>query len=165
MRRAKTVALCGLLIAVAFVINWLEAMLPPLIPLPGVKPGLANVVTLFALYRLTARHAALILIGRCLLSALLFTGPTQLLFALTGGFLALGAMCAAVRFRAFSPYGVSMLGAAAHNLGQTAAAALLMQNIGLFSYLTVLLPASIPTGLLTAMACILCLRVKPHENP
>ncbi len=158
MTAAKRVALAGVLMAAALAVSWLEAVLPPLLPLPGVKLGLANIVTLFALYRLSDRLALLIVVGRCALSALLFTGLTGFMFALAGGLLALLVMRASMGARAMSVYGVSMLGAAAHNVGQVLVAMGLMRSAGLYSYLLLLLPVAIPTGLLTALIYSLCLR-------
>lgn len=152
-------AVCGLLIAAAFALSWLEFILPISLPVPGFKLGLANTVTLFALYKLGAKPALAILIGRCALSALLFGGVTQLLFSLMGGLFAYAVMLFIKRFRCFSPYGVSIAGASAHNIGQTTAAVLLMGTPSLYSYLLFLLPAGIVTGFLTAYIYKLCERV------
>ena len=149
MSRTRNIAICGLLTAVAFALNWLEFILPSL-PGPGFKLGLANIVTLYSIYRLNSRSALAILIGRCLLSALLFGGVTQLVFSLFGGIFAYSAMLSLIHFKNFSPYGVSIAGASAHNIGQTTAAVLLTGTLGLYSYLIFLLPAGLAAGLLTA---------------
>ena len=123
--------MCGILIALALALSFAERWFPLqlLIPLPGVKLGLANIVTLVALYRLRTRYAVCILIPRCILGAVFGGGITGLLFSLCGGSLALLAMALAKKSGLFSVYGVSVLGAAAHSLGQILAAMVLMGSI------------------------------------
>ena len=160
--RVRRLATNGILVALAVVLSIVERWIPLslLVPVPGIKLGLANIVTLFALYRLSFFDAAAILVARCLLSALVL-GPASLLFSLTGGVLALVVM-ALLRFgngRVFSVYGVSMGGAVAHNIGQIAAACLVMQDLSLVrSYLPMLLLVGLLTGIPTAAAAAPVLR-------
>ncbi len=147
--KTKNLALSGLLIALAFILSYIEGMFP-IAPVYGMKVGLANLVTMLALYWLSVPAAFLILVSRCVLIALLFGGLNALAFSLTGGLLALFVMQLLKKNRFLSPFGVSMAGAAAHNIGQTSVAVLLMQSPNLYSLLMYLLPISIPTGLLIA---------------
>ena len=151
MKSVKNLALCGVLIALALALSYTERFLPLqlVIPLPGVKLGLANIVTLVALYRLKPRHAFAILVPRCILGAVFGGGITGLMFSLAGGLLALGAMTLAKRWGIFSIYGVSILGAAAHHVGQIGAAMVLMNSVYVAAYLPWLLLAGLVTGLLT----------------
>ena len=144
--KTKALALCAVLVALALGLSYLERFLPlqMAVPLPGVKLGLANIVTLMALYFLGTRPAVTILGLRCGLSALAFS--------LTGGLLALGTMTLARRIPALSVYGVSVLGAAAHNLGQICAAMVLLGSVYVISYLPFLLAVSVLTGLATGAA-------------
>jgi heptaprenyl diphosphate synthase len=152
----------GVLVSLAVVLSIVERWIPLnlLIPVPGIKLGLANIVTLFAIYRLGFLDAAAIVVVRCLLSAL-FLGPASLLFSLFGGMAALGVM-ALLHLgdgRTFSIYGVSMAGAAAHNVGQVAAACLILQDLSLVtSYLPMLLLVGLLTGVPTAAAAAPVLR-------
>ena len=68
----KHLTLCAVLTALALALSTLENLFPVtlLIPLPGVKLGLANIVTLFALYYLGTGSAFIILIARCILGAM-----------------------------------------------------------------------------------------------
>ncbi len=158
----RRLAVDGVLVSLAVVLSIVERWIPIelLIPVPGVKLGLANVVTLFALYRLSFFDASAVLLVRCLLTAL-FLGPSSLLFSLSGGALALLAM-ALLRLggdRLFSPYGVSMGGAAAHNVGQVAAACLVLRDLSLATtYLPMLLLVGLLTGIPTAAAVVPVLR-------
>lgn len=97
MQTTKRLAVCGILTAAALTIFVLEAQLPPLIPVPGIKPGLANIVTLFALVFLCPRDAFLILLARTLLGAFLVGNPSILLYSLSGGLVCLGAETLLVR--------------------------------------------------------------------
>ena len=153
MSKAKKIAFCAVLVALALALSYAERFIPLqlVVPLPGIKLGLANVVTLVALYRLKSRYAFAILISRCILGAV-FGGITGLLFSLTGGVLALMAMLLAKKVPLFSVYGVSVLGAAAHNLGQILAAMVLLRSVYVAAYLPWLLLAAIVTGILTGAA-------------
>lgn len=120
----RQVAMCAMLTALALGLSTLENLFPVtlFIPLPGVKLGLANIVTVFALYQLGAAPALCILVARCLLGSLFAGNASALLFSLLGGVLAMLVMMALTRLRGLSVYGVSIGGAAAHNIGQMAAA-------------------------------------------
>lgn len=154
----RKLALAGMLTAVAAVLSVLERFLPlqAVVPLPGVKLGLANVVTMFCLFFLDFKTTAAVVLARCLLGALLGGGPTGLLFSLTGSLLALLVMALLMRGygRAFSLFGVSIAGAAAHNIGQVLVASAILGDLAILAYLPVLLFAAIATGILTAAAAV-----------
>lgn len=86
---AKRAATAGLLTALALALGYLEHLLPLqlLVPLPGIKLGLSNIVTLFALIALGKRYAFSILLARCLLQGMLFGSVPSLAFSLSGGIL------------------------------------------------------------------------------
>ena len=150
----KQLTLCALLAAMALALSYLENLFPLslAIPIPGVKLGLANIVTVFALYAMGAGQALLILLARCFLGSLFAGNMNALLFSLFGGLCAMGAMILLVRFRGLSIYGVSIGGAAAHNCGQIAAAVLTLGSAAPLYYLPVLLAVSLLTGGLTGLA-------------
>lgn len=154
MKKTKKIALCGVFIALALALSYCERLIPVqlVIPLPGIKLGLANIVTLITLYLLDPGCAFCILIPRCVLGAVFGGGITGLAFSLTGGILALVTMALARRWERLSVYGVSILGAAAHNVGQILAAMVLMGSVYIGAYLTWLLLAAVATGALTAAA-------------
>ena len=161
MSKAKQIALYAVMVALALVLSYTERFIPlqRLVPLPGVKLGLANIVTLVALDLLSPKHGFFILVPRCILGAAFGGGFTGLLFSLVGGILALGVMTTAKRIRFFSVYGVSILGAAAHNLGQILTSMLMMQSVYVGAYLPYLLVVAIFTGFATGAACGGILRV------
>lgn len=159
--KTKQLTLCGILISMALVLSYMERFLPLhlIIPLPGIKLGLANIVTLIALYMLGERSTFMILILRCILGAVFGGGISGLAFSLCGGLLAMTIMTFVRRSRRISVYGVSMLGAAAHNIGQTLIAVVLMGSIYVIGYLPYLLIVSIFTGLATGAMVSGVLRV------
>lgn len=164
MGKAKTLSLCAVLLALALALSYAERFIPLqlLIPLPGIKLGLANIVTMVALWHLRARYAGMILLGRCVLGAVFGGGITGFLFSLCGGLLALAVMMAAGKVKALSVYGISVLGAAAHNIGQILAAMVLMRSVYVAAYLPYLLLSALLTGLLTAGLCAGVLKVLPQ---
>ena len=115
----RQLALCAVLTALALGLSTLENLFPVtlVIPLPGVKLGLANIVTVFALYQLGPLPALCILAARCLLGSLFAGNASALLFSLLGGTLAMLVMLALSRLPGLSVYGVSIGGAAGHNIG------------------------------------------------
>jgi heptaprenyl diphosphate synthase len=163
MSKAKKVSLCSVLIALALALSYTERFIPLqlIVPLPGIKLGLANIVTLVALYLFKTKYAYMILVPRCILGAVFGGGITGLAFSLCGGILALTAMALARKCNLFSIYGVSIFGAAAHNVGQILASITLMNSVYIGSYLPYLLVVAVFTGLLTGGACAGVLRVLP----
>ena len=159
MKTAKTIAQSAVLIALALALSYTERFIPLqlVIPLPGVKLGLANIATLVALYALGWKKTIPIVVVRCFLGAL-FGGLTGILFSLTGGLISLGVMAACKKISVFSIYGVSILGAAAHNIGQILAAMVLMGSVYVWAYLPYLLLIAIVTGTATGAACAGVLR-------
>lgn len=160
----KNIALCAVLSALALGLSTLEGLFPVtlLIPLPGVKLGLANIVTVFALYRLGAPEALTILVVRCLLGGVFAGNLSALLFSLMGGLLAMVVMIALRKWRKLSVYGVSLGGAAAHNIGQMAAACIVLGNTMVLGYLPFLLAVSLVTGTLTGFVTALLLGATNH---
>ena len=154
----------AVLTALALALSVAEGLVPLtiLFPLPGLRLGLANLVTVYALCRLSRREALLILLARCLLGALVGGNLTALAFSLTGGALALGVMAAAVRLGALSLFGVSILGAAAHNTGQILAATAVLGSDAPLVYLPPLLLCSLVTGAVTGGASILLVQRVPE---
>lgn len=142
----KKLTVAAVLTVTALALSYAEQFLPVYLPLPGIKLGLANIVTVFALYELKTRDAVMITIARCVLAALLFGGITQMIFSLTGGFFAVAAMALLRRSKHLTVYGVSSGGACMHNIGQVLAAITVMGEPKLVSYLLILLPVSLVTG-------------------
>ena len=157
MKKSKVyqMTLCAILVSMALVLSYIEHFIPlqMFVPLPGIKLGLANIVTLMALFFLGAGSAFTILILRCILGSVFGGGISGLAFSMVGGVFAMTVMCIFKNCRKISIYGVSMLGAAAHNIGQIFVAVLLMGSVYVIGYLPYLLVVSVFTGLATGSIC------------
>ena len=164
--KTKNIALGAVLTALALGLSVMENLFPvtAAIPLPGVKLGLANIVTLFALYELGTVPALCILIARCLLGSLFAGNFSALLFSLMGGVLAMLVMIALRSFRRLSIFGVSIGGAAAHNIGQIGAAIITLGDTAVLGYLPVLLGVSLVTGTITGLVAALLFRAMKNVH-
>ncbi|WP_295584255.1 Gx transporter family protein [uncultured Oscillibacter sp.] len=162
----KQLTLCGVLTTLALALSVAENQLPLTlaVSIPGIKLGLANIVTVFALYALGPGQAFLILLARCTLGALFAGNMNALLFSLMGGVAAMTVMILLSRLRGLSVYGVSVGGAAAHNGGQVAAAVLTLGNTAPLYYLPILLGVSLITGALTGLVAACLFRALGHTN-
>jgi heptaprenyl diphosphate synthase len=151
----RKLTLNSLLISLALVLSFIERFIPLnlLVPVPGLKLGFANIVTMFALFYLDIPSAITITALRCVLASIIFGGMSSLIYSLSGAFFALIIMILLKTGykKTFSLVGISMGGAAAHNSGQIIAASLMMKNTAVFAYLPVLLFTGIATGLITAI--------------
>lgn len=145
-KKAKSVALYGMLIALAFVFSYVEAMVPVPIPVPGVKLGLANLVNVVGLYTVGMIGTAAVSLVRIVLVGFTFGNTFSMFYGLAGGVLSLAVMILAKKSGWFSQIGVSILGGIFHNIGQLTVAAFVTKTAGVFSYLPVLLAAGVVTG-------------------
>ena len=140
---ARTVALYGMLIALAFIFSYVEALIPVPVPVPGIKLGLANLVNLVGLYTVGAAGTAavsLVLVG------FTFSNLFTMLYSLAGGAASLAVMIPARKSGLLGTCGVSILGGIFHNIGQLTVAACVTSTAGVFSYLPVLMAAGVVTG-------------------
>lgn len=156
MKRYTTLTRCALLTAAALMISLLENFIP--IPIPGVKLGLANAVSLYLLLYHRPREAFGVLLARLMLAALISGNPSALLYSAAGGICALLLSWGLKRFSCFSPIGLSVAGAAAHHIGQLCCAALITGSASILAYLPIMLLCSLLTGTLTGSLCILVYR-------
>lgn len=142
----------SLLLAMATALHVLEGLFPIPLPFPGVKLGLANIVTLLVLYLYDLRAGLTVAVTRVFLGSLIggiFLSPGFLL-GLSGAVTSTLMMALLLKqTKCFSPLGISLAGAVAHNVGQLLMAALLLQTSAIFFYLPFLLLIAIPMGLLT----------------
>ncbi len=162
----RQLTLCGVLTTLALALSVVENQIPLslAIPIPGIKLGLANIVTVFALYALGLGQALMILLARCVLGAVFAGNMNAMIFSLLGGFTAMAVMIGLSRLRKLSIYGVSVGGAAAHNCGQVAAAILTLGNTAPLYYLPILLGVSLFTGALTGLVAACLFQALGHTD-
>ena len=108
--RTKKLVLNSILVALSAIFSYVEAIIPIPLGIPGIKLGLANVVTVFALYRIGLSSAVLISAVRIIIVSALFANPMMALYSLAGAALSLTAMTILKRAKIFSIIGVSMAG-------------------------------------------------------
>lgn len=150
--KAKRVALLGLLTAIALTIFLLEAQLPPVVPIPGVKLGLANIVTVFAVFALGAWEGAAVLACRVFLGAVFAGNFSSILYSAAGGLCAILATVGAKRvLKENQLWAAGCLGAVAHSVGQLLAAVAVTRTAAALSLLPVLVIISMFTGLFTGL--------------
>ena len=148
----KKLTLLSLFTTISLAVYAIESAVPPLVPIPGIKLGLANIVTLVLLRRFRAGDALLVLCCRILLSALLFGQALSLLYSLAGGLLSLWVMAAVMRLlQKKALFLTGAMGGLTHNLGQLAMALAITRTIGVLAYLPFLILGGILTGLFTGL--------------
>lgn len=161
---ARRLAFDGALLCAALALSYLESVLPIgiILPLPGVKLGLANIVVALLVWRGQPLDGASVSFSRICLAALLFGGPISFAVSLAGGTFAFAALClCAYPLRRFvGLLGTSVMCAAAHNLGQLLAVCVLLSGGVALAYLPVLLAAALLTGTATGIVLILIDRTK-----
>lgn len=149
--KTRKITLMALLCAIALTIFMLEAQIPPVVPLPGVKLGLSNIVTVFAVFVLGPAEAAQILFGRIFLGAV-FGNFGTILFSAAGGLCAIGTTILLRRILTKKQIWVAgIMGAIAHSIGQMVVAVFVLGTVTIVGYLPVMIVISIVTGFFTGL--------------
>ena len=150
--RTKKLVLLGLLCAIALTIFMLEAQIPPVVPLPGVKLGLANIITVYAVFVLGPGEAAAVLTCRIFLGAVFAGNFSTIFYSAAGGACAIGITILLRRLLNQKQLWVAgCLGAMAHSVGQVAMAVIITGTPSIAIYLPALIAISIITGLFTGL--------------
>ena len=149
---AKKIVYMALLTAIALIIFTVEAQIPNPIPIPGVKLGLANVVTVYAMFTLGPASTLMILVCRVLLGSIFAGQMMSLLYSLGGGLLCFLSMLIMRKLVTLKQiWACSVVGAVFHNTGQIIVAILITQSMGLIAYFPFLLVSGILAGLFTGL--------------
>lgn len=150
--KTKKLTLMALLTAIALTIFMVEAQIPPVVPLPGVKLGLSNIITVFAVFALGPGEAAAILFCRIFLGAVFAGNFSSILYSASGGTLAIFVTILLRKKLTHRQLWVAgSLGAVAHSVGQVAMAIFVTGTPSIAVYLPVLIAISIVTGLFTGL--------------
>ena len=149
---ARRITRLALLTAIALTIFMAEAQLPALVPIQGVKLGLANIVTVYAVFLMGPGDALLILLARVFLGAVFSGQMMTLLYSLGGGLLAWLVMTALGKLLTKKQIWLcSPVAAVFHNLGQLLVAAGVMKTWAVLAYLPYLILSGILTGIFTGL--------------
>ncbi len=157
--KIKRLTVLAMLSTIALTIFMVEAQLPGLVPVPGIKLGLANIVTVFTVFRFRGRDGALVLLARIFLGAVFAGNFSTVFYSLAGGGLAVLVTVGLKRILTERQLWVAgALGAIAHSIGQMAVAVLLTGTPGLLIYLPVMVLCSIVTGVFTGLCAQILLK-------
>lgn len=159
MNKTFRIIILGLFIAQSLVLYIVEGMLPVPFIAPGAKLGLANLITVIALYALPhKKDVCLILLIRVILSTAFAGGINAFLYSTAGAAFSLGSMIFLKNTGKFSLIGVSAAGGIFHNLGQVIIASLVVENMKIMLYLPILAIAGAGTGILIGITAVFTLR-------
>ncbi|MDE6712667.1 MAG: Gx transporter family protein [Lachnospiraceae bacterium] len=151
----------AMFLALAVIMGYLEALIPVVPMIPGIKLGLANFVIVLVMYLFSLREAAVISALRIILVGFLLSNMSMILYSLAGAVLSLTVMALLKRTPHFSIYGVSMAGGIMHNIGQLLVAGALMGFQAILWYVPYLLLAGMLAGLLIGfLVRVSCGRLK-----
>jgi heptaprenyl diphosphate synthase len=150
--KIKKVAVLGLLTAVALILFTVEAQIPALVPIPGIKLGLSNIITVFTVFLLGSKEGAAVLFVRIFLGAIFAGNFSTIFYSGAGGLCAIAATIGLKKLLTHSQLWVAgALGAVCHSIGQMTAAILISGTPGLIVYLPIMIACSIVTGLFTGL--------------
>ncbi|MEG1774087.1 MAG: Gx transporter family protein [Oscillospiraceae bacterium] len=150
---AHRVAFLGVMLAMALALSWFESAVLPVLPMlsPGVKLGLSNIVTMYAVFFLGARDALTIAVLKSFF-VFLTRGPTGAAMSLVGGLVSVAVMLVLLRLvPSLSSRFVSIAGAIGHNLGQLGMSVLILQSAYTLYYLPVMLLSGVVMGIVTGI--------------
>ena len=157
----KRITYTGMFVAIAMVFSYLESMIPVNIAVPGIKLGLANMVTIVVMYRLRISDAWIVSLVRVVLSSLLFGNMTVMVYSMAGSMLSRLVMTLCRKKDLFGLLGTSILGGVSHNAGQIAMAALLMKSGNIMLYMPVLCISGTIAGVCIGLAGAVLVRKLP----
>lgn len=142
----------ALFTTLALAIYSIEVAIPPLVPIPGIKLGLANIITLIVLRNLSAKDAFCVLIMRILIASVLFGQAVSMLYSLSGGILCLVVMLLINKLlQGHFLFLTGIFGALSHNTGQLIVAILLTSSPAPLSYVPFFAISGCLTGLFTGL--------------
>ncbi len=159
----RRIAFSAMLAALALIFSYIEAIFPFYTGIPGVKLGLANLVVVVALYKMSPSFAITINVVRVLMAGLLFTGLFGMLYSLAGSLCSFLIMYICWRSGLFSVLGVSLAGGVFHNLGQLAVAAFAVSNARIFLYFPVLIFSGMAAGLIVGIGSYVLISRLPDQ--
>lgn len=157
--KTKRLAELALLTAAALIIFIIELRIPDLFPVPGAKLGLANIITVYAVYRYSAKETAMVVFSRVLLGSVFGGNISAVIYSMAGAVLCLAGMLALRKVITVEYIWLSSIfGAVLHNTGQMAAAVAVMSSFAVVSYYPFLLVTGCIAGAFTGICARLILK-------
>mgnify|MGYP003211057087 CR=1 FL=1 len=161
MNKNKKLANMAMLVALAMIFSYVESLMPINFGIPGMKLGVANLVTVTGM---EFPEVFLVVVMRILLIGFLFGNGMSIVYSLAGGILSFLVMALMKRLKGFSVAGVSIAGGVSHNIGQIIVASVVIENLKLIYYLPALLIAGTVTGFVMGMISKKLLPIVKRES-
>jgi heptaprenyl diphosphate synthase len=150
--KTKKIVVLALFTAIALTIFMIESQIPPLVPIPGIKLGLANIVTVFVVFAMGSKEGAAVLFCRIFLGAVFAGNFSTIFYSAAGGLMSILITMGLKRILTSKQLWVAgALAAVGHSIGQMAAAIVISGTPGLVVYLPVMIAASLITGTFTGL--------------
>lgn len=157
-KETKRFAILSIMIGLSLVLSYVDSLIPIVVTIPGIKLGLANIATIYVLYRLGTKEAIIVSILRVFLSALLFGTVVTLSYSIVGATLSLLVMILLKNMSSFHAITISIVGAVMHNMGQIGVAILIMSTKEIVYYLPILVITGVISGIGVGLLSILVLK-------
>lgn len=157
-KETKRFAILSIMIGLSLVLSYVDSLIPIVVTISGIKLGLANIATIYVLYRLGIKEAIIVSILRVFLSALLFGTVVTLSYSIVGATLSLVIMIVFKRISSLHMITISILGAVMHNMGQIGVAMFIMSTKEIIYYLPILVITGVISGIGVGLLAILVLK-------
>ena len=154
----KKIALISILITLSIVLSYVDSLIILPFAIPGIKLGIANIATVYTLFRIGIKESIIVSIFRIILSSILFGTILSFSYSLAGAALSLALMIILKRFIKISLITISILGAIMHNVGQILMAMILLETKEIILYLPVLVITGTIAGIGVGLLSILTLK-------
>ncbi len=150
-KKSQSIALYGILIALGLLFSYIERMIPIPIPIPGVKLGLANLITVIGLYTIGIKGTIVVSLVRIIVVGFTFSNLFSMIYGTGGWLLSITAMILCLHCMGISCIGVSVIGGIFHNVGQIVIAIWVTQTPEVITYLPFLLISGVVAGSVIGM--------------
>lgn len=154
---SRKITRTAITVTVAVLLGYIESLFPPMVPIPGIKLGIANIVILFLIYTDSFKTACTVSLLKVLLCSVLFGSVTSFIYSLGGAVISLLSMAVVKKMKFFSVVGVSCVGGIMHNLSQLLCAYFFLGK-GVLVNLPVLFISGTVCGIVTGVAAQLIIK-------
>ncbi len=154
---SKKITRTAVFITVSVLLGYIESLFPPIVPIPGIKIGLANAVVLLLMYTDSWKTALTVSVLKVVLCSLLFGSMMSFVYSISGAVISFLMMLAAKKLKIFSTTGVSSIGGIMHNMAQLICAYLFLGK-GVLFYIPPLCLSGAICGVFTGIAAQIILK-------
>lgn len=160
----KRLVTLSLLLALSVLLHFVEGLIPPIVPIPGYRIGLSNIILLFSLYYYDLKSYSFLLVCKVFLVALISSGfSVQFFLSLSGSILSFTATIITYYLIKGSIYSISTVSALSYTLGQLIAYAIIFDTFPIFMYIIIIGPLSMISGIIMAILTAYLLKRLPDN--